>query len=134
MAWAWPSIGLVDAVSLLRTLVETIDERRWSGLPALLAPDFRSRLVHTGETFDRDSWVRFNADYPGFGRMRLEEVVGAGDRVAGRAHVTGTSEGGDSHFEVAMFVTARDEVIAEMVEVWADCETEPPEGTRPPTS
>ncbi|GAA4880377.1 hypothetical protein GCM10025788_19550 [Serinicoccus chungangensis] len=126
-----PSLRVVDAAALLRTLVQTIDDRRWADLPALLAPDFRSRLVHTGESFDRDAWVRLNADYPGFGRMVLEEVVGSGDRAAARAHVTGTVEGERADFEVAMFATARDGAVADLVEVWADCGSEPPGGTRP---
>lgn len=64
----------MDAAALLRALASTIDDRRWSDLPALLAPDFRTRLVHTGETFDRSAWIRFNADYPGFGQMVLEDA------------------------------------------------------------
>ncbi|WP_010147190.1 nuclear transport factor 2 family protein [Serinicoccus profundi] len=120
----------MDTVALVRTLIETIDDRRWGDLPSLLAPDVRIRLVHTGETFDRESWVRFNADYPGFGRMWLEDVVGVGERAAARVHTTGTVDGQEAHFEVAMFVTAREGVIVELVEVWADCDAEPPVGTR----
>lgn len=121
----------MDAVALVKAVVETIDDRRWDDLPVLLAPDITIRLVHTGETFDRDSWVRFNADYPGFGRIWLEDVVGSGERAAGRAHVTGTVDRHTAHFEVAMFVTARGGVVVDLVEVWADCQAEPPEGTRP---
>ncbi|ANS79752.1 hypothetical protein SGUI_2356 [Serinicoccus hydrothermalis] len=112
-------------------LVETIDGHRWEDLPDLLAPGFTSRLVHTDETFDRDAWVRLNADYPGFERMELEDLVADGGRAACRAHVTGVVEGRTAHFEVAMFVTVAEGVIQEMTEVWADLDGVAPEGTRP---
>ncbi|WP_151526729.1 nuclear transport factor 2 family protein [Serinicoccus kebangsaanensis] len=121
----------MDAAEVVRRLVDTIDAHRWEGLPDLLAPGFSSRLVHTGETFDRDAWVRLNADYPGFERMHLEDLVAQGDRAACRAHVTGVTEGRTAHFEVAMFVTVTEGVIQEMTEVWADGDSSPPEGTRP---
>lgn len=50
---------------MLTRLCELIDSHRWDGLAPLLADDFRCRLVHTGETFDRAGWVRLNAEYPG---------------------------------------------------------------------
>ncbi|OLT41843.1 hypothetical protein BJF86_02200 [Serinicoccus sp. CNJ-927] len=121
----------MDASAVLRRLVETIDDRAWDDLPGLLAPDFTSTLVHTRERFDRDGWVRLNADYPGFGRATLAQIVGDGDRAAARAHVTGMVDGIEAHFEVAMFATTRDGLVTEMVEVWADCDADPPAGTRP---
>lgn len=51
-------------------------------LPTLLHPEFTRLLVHTGERFDRDEWVRFNADCPGFLTYEVRERVCAGDRVA----------------------------------------------------
>lgn len=126
------SYGLgMDARGMARRLVATIDERQWERLPDLLAPDFTSTLVHTDETYDRDRWVRLNAEYPGFGRMVLEDVIGDGDRAAARAHVTGVVDGAEAHFEVAMFLTVRDGLVTDLVEVWADCASEPPPGSRP---
>lgn len=110
----------MDATDLMRRLATVIDEHHWADLPALLAPDFTCRLVHTGETFDRDRWVRLNAEYPGFQRFVLEDCVGAGDRAVGRAHVTGTGEGGLQHFGVATFITVRDGQVVDMTEVWTD--------------
>lgn len=124
-------LAAMDARALLTRLAETIDAHDWDGLPGLLHPDFRCRLVHTGEEFDRDEWVRFNADYPGFERMRVEELVGDGDRAVLRATVTGTGAEGDSLvFAVASFAHVRDGRIAELTEVWADVGQDAPAGTR----
>ncbi len=110
----------MDAVEVARRLVRVIDEHLWEELPRLLASDFVCRYVHTGEEFDRSSWVRLNAGYPGFQNLVLEDCVGGGDRAAVRAHVTGLHEGGLQHFGVAMFLTTRDGLVAELTEVWTD--------------
>ena len=96
-------------------------------LPTLLHPEFTRLLVHTGERFDRNEWVRFNADCPGFLTYEVRERVCAGDRVAARAHVTGLVDGEVRHFEVAEFVTTRDGLIVELVELWADVDQSPPD-------
>ncbi len=119
------------AAELLHRLSSAIDEHRWSDLPRLLHRDFRCRLVHTGETFDRDSWVRFNADYPGFQRFELQDCIAEHDRAAGRAHVTGLAEGDEQHFEVASFLTVRDGLVVELIEVWTDVDVAVPTRTRP---
>lgn len=122
----------MDAAALLTRLVEVIDAHDWTGLPDLLHDDFTCRLVHTGEVFDRAQWVRLNADYPGFERMHLDDLVADGDRGVVRARVTGTdSEGKDVAFAVASFGTVRDDRLVELVEVWADVDQQPPAGTRP---
>ena len=122
----------MDAATLLTRLVAVIDAHDWDGLPALLHPDFRCRLVHTGEVFDRDQWVRLNADYPGFQRMVREDLVAAGERGVLRARVTGTGAGGDEQvFAVASFATVRDGLLVDLTEVWADVDQQPPAGTRP---
>ena len=61
----------------------------------------------------------------------LEDCVSDGDRAAGRAHVTGESDGHVQHFEVATFITLREGVIGDMTEVWTDVEEVAPIGTRP---
>lgn len=114
----------------LRALAEVIDAHDWGGLAALLHPDLTVRFVHTGERFDRDGWVRLNADYPGFERFLLQDAVADGDRAVGRAHVIGRTDGVEQHFEVATFLTVREGLIAEIVEVWTGVEEAPPEGTR----
>jgi hypothetical protein len=121
----------MDAAAVLARLCEVIDAHAWDELGPLLADDFTCRLVHTGETFDKPSWIRLNAEYPGFQGMVVEDLVGAGDRAVSRCQVTGESEGRVQHFEVATFVRAADGRIHEMTEVWADVDQAPPPGTRP---
>ncbi|UUT36086.1 nuclear transport factor 2 family protein [Microbacterium elymi] len=110
----------MDAADILSTLMQAIDERRWDALGEYLHPDFVCRYVHTGENLDRDSWVRLNAEYPGFDRLRVEELVGGGDAAACRSHVTGHGASGTDHFECATFVHLRDGLIHRMTEVWTD--------------
>lgn len=112
-------------------LAEAIDEHRWGDLLGLLHPDFCCRYVHTGESFDRDTWARVNAEYPGFQRFVLEDCVGEGDRAAGRAHVTSESGGRVQHFEVATFITLRDGVVGDMTEVWTGVDDVAPFDKRP---
>lgn len=121
----------MNAVDAMQRLAQVIDDHRWEDLPGLLAPEFTCRYVHTGETFDRDSWVRLNADYPGFEAFVLEDCVGSGDRAAARAHVTGVNDGQPEHFGVATFLTTRDGLIADMTEVWTDIDQPAPTGRRP---
>jgi hypothetical protein len=121
----------MDAADLLHQLADVIDGHRWDQLPTILHQDFTCCLVHTGEQFDRDSWVRLNAEYPGFERFILEDTVACGERAVGRAHVTGTSAGQTQHFAVATFITVRDGLISDITEVWTDIGATPPGGTRP---
>lgn len=121
----------MDAPELMRRLATAIDAHQWDQLPALLHPGFSCRYVHTGERFDAATWVQLNAEYPGFQRFVLEDCLGTKERAAGRAHVTGMSDGELQHFEVATFLTLRDDLILEMTEVWTSVGEAIPEGTRP---
>jgi len=121
----------MDAPAMMRRLAQVIDAHDWGGLPMLLHDDFVCRYVHTGEVFDRASWVRLNAEYPGFDHLVLQDCVGTGARAAGRSHVTGLVDEKLEHFEVATFIALRDGLIAEMTEVWTDVESKAPEGSRP---
>ncbi|WP_204163731.1 nuclear transport factor 2 family protein [Nocardioides solisilvae] len=87
--------------------------------------------MHTDETFDKDGWVRVNAEYPDFERMHVEDLVASGDRAVARCRVTATTDGEPVEFAVATFVTARDERIVDRTEVWTDVGLTAPEGTRP---
>ncbi|GAA2905248.1 hypothetical protein GCM10017596_01440 [Microbacterium keratanolyticum] len=122
------------AVELLGGLMSAIDDRRWDDLAGYLHDDFSCRYVHTGESFDRASWIRLNAEYPGFEHLRVEEIVGDSDRAACRSHVTGRGREGVDHFECATFVRVRDGLIHEMTEVWTDVSQTAPVGTRPDTT
>jgi len=114
----------------VRELCARIDAHAWDRLGDLLHPEFVCRYVHTGESFGPDDWVRLNADYPGFERLELLDVVAAGDRAVGRARVVGGSQDSTEEFQVASFITERDGLIAELTEVWTDVGAEPPSGTR----
>ena len=52
--------------------------------------------------------------------MFVEDLVGSADRAVARCHVTGTAKGAPVAFEVASFITARDGLVGELTEVWAD--------------
>ncbi|MGL5850574.1 MAG: nuclear transport factor 2 family protein [Phycicoccus sp.] len=120
----------MDARRMTHRLAEVIDAHDWATLPALLHDDFTCRLVHTGEVLGKHDWVQLNADYPGFERFVLEEVVADDDRAVSRALVTGTTDGVERQFGVASFVTVRSGLVAELTEVWCDIGVEPPPGTR----
>lgn len=116
----------MNAAAMMTRLAEVIDAHRWDEMPELLSSDFACRYVHTGEIFDRDSWVRLNAEYPGFDHLELQDCVATETRAAGRSHVTAQTGGEPQHYEVATFITLRHGLIAEMTEVW----TEVDEGVR----
>ncbi len=122
------------AATVLRDLMAAIDEHRWDDLVRHLHPDFSCRYPHTGETFDREAWIRLNAEYPGFDRLRVEEIVGGDGTAACRSHVTSRGEDGIAHFACATFVRLEDGLIREMTEVWTDVAQPAPPGTRPDTA
>jgi len=122
----------MDSAALLTRLAEVLDTHDWEALPALLHPDFTCTLVHTGEVFDREGWVRLNADYPGFQHFLVQDLVADGPRAVVRGRVTGTApDGSEQLFAVASFATIEDELITELTEVWTDVDQLAPEGTRP---
>ena len=120
----------MDGTRMMTTLARTIDDHAWDELPALLHDDFRCTLVHTGETFDKDGWGRFNADYPGFESMQLLDCVGSAGRAAGRSEVRGLAGERPATWQVASFLTLREGLVVELVEVWAEVDQAPPAGTR----
>ena len=99
---------------MMSRLADVIDAHSWDELPGLLHDDFTCRYVQTGELFDRASWVRLNAEYPGFDHLVLEDCIGTGARAAGRSHVTSYSGGQLQRFDVATFMTLRAGLIADM--------------------
>jgi hypothetical protein len=121
----------MDARGLVTSLCLAIDSHRWDDLPALLHDEFVCRYMHTGESFDRETWVRLNAEYPGFEHLLLEDLVCCESRAVGRCHVTAGTSGEVAHFQVASFVTVRDGLISELTEVWTDVAQTPVEGARP---
>lgn len=121
----------MDAVEVLHTLMQRIDEHRWDDLESLLHPDFRCRLVHTGEEFDRARWIRLNAEYPGFERLEVQQITGDETTAAVRALVTGRGAAGPEEFACASFALVEAGVIRELTEVWADVREPVPTDRRP---
>ncbi len=107
-----------------------IDEHRWADLSPFLHEEFVCVLVHTGEAFGREDWIAFNAGYPGFDRLRVEELVAEEDAAVCRSHVTSRTDGGVQHFACASFAHMREGLIVRLTEVWTDVDQLPPVGTR----
>lgn len=120
----------MESAEVLGALMRAIDERRWEDLAQYLAPHFRCRYVHTGESFSRAEWIALNAEYPGFDRLVVQEILGHASAAACRSHVTGINEGRMIHFECATFVRVHEGQITEMTEVWTDVDQVAPAGTR----
>ncbi|MEV8250757.1 nuclear transport factor 2 family protein [Microbacterium sp. NPDC076768] len=120
----------MNAGEALLGLMTAIDEHRWDDLEQYLHPQFTCVLVHTNETFSRDEWVRFNAEYPDFDRLVVQEFVGGETEAACRSHVTGRTSTGTAHFQCASFVRVKDGQILHLTEVWTDVNQSPPPGTR----
>ena len=125
------NIQRMDAPELLRNLMITLDERRWSDLGQFLHPDFVCRYVHTGESFNRSEWIALNAEYPGFDHLVIHDLVGDAHAAACRSHVTAVGKTGLDHFECATFVETRDDLIEVMTEVWTDVAQTAPARIRP---
>lgn len=117
---------------IVHRLIDTINRHAWDELAGLLHPDFRCYYVHTGERFDRASWVRVNAHYPGFERMVLQDVLVCGGRAAARILVTGrTADGVPRRALVASFATVRDGLVTNVTEVWTQLDQSVPVDARP---
>lgn len=107
-----------------------IDEHRWDDLEQYLHPDFLCHLLHTGESFSRTDWIQFNAGYPGFDRLRVEELVATETGAACRSHVTSHGKAGVQHFACASFAQVADGHILRLTEVWTDLGQQAPPATR----
>ena len=121
----------MDAATMMNRLASVIDAHERDALTGLSHENFVCRLVHTGEVFDRASWVRLNAEYPGFERLVLQDCVATDTRAVGRSHVTGRVDEQPAQYEVATFITLRAGLIVEMTEVWADVQSGPSSSPRP---
>lgn len=121
----------MEATDALTGLMQTIDDHRWGDMAQYLHPSFRCHLVHTGEAFGREEWITFNASYPGFDRLQVEEMVGDSEAAACRSSVTSQDEAGTRRFACASFAEMRDGLIVTLTEVWADVDQRPPERNAP---
>ncbi|MFX4272471.1 nuclear transport factor 2 family protein [Propionibacteriaceae bacterium Y1685] len=113
--------------TLLEQFAECLDSQDWAGLESLLAPGFRARYPHTGESFDGPGFVQLNREYPGTWRFQYHDIVDAGDRGVGLGRVSNDEE----TYWVASLVSARDGRLTDLVEVWTDAVQAPPADRRP---
>jgi hypothetical protein len=105
---------------------EAIDSQDWDALESLLGPQFSAHYVHTGETFDREGFVRVNREYPGHWAFDWEEVVDGGTAAVGRAKVSD----GMQVFYVATFArTDANGRLDDVVEVWTEVGSPPADRT-----
>ncbi len=111
---------------LLRELARVIDRRDWDGLRELLDPDAVVEYAYDGERFDREGFVRLNADYPGTWGFEVERLVDGGGSAAMLARV---SDGSETHW-VSTFATAGGGRLRELVETWVE-QGAPPSERRP---
>ena len=100
-----------------------INDRDWDGLAALLHDELRVRLLHTGEEFDKATYVRLNREYPIEVDFVIDEVLADGDRAVCRAR-TGNA---DVDYWVASFARVEEGLIRDLVEVWTAEVGDPPE-------
>ena len=121
----------MTAAEVLKEVMSAVDAHRWDRLTDHLHHDFSCAYLHTGETFDRTSWIRLNAEYPGFERLRVQEIVGEDGRAACWSLVTARGEAGTERFACATFVRSVDGLIIEMTEVWTEITQTVPEQRRP---
>ena len=118
----------MTAGTSLARFAAILDAREWAQLPGILTEDFVAHLVHTGETLDRDGFVALNRDYPIVVRFLVEDLVSTGDRAVLRARV---SDGQQTWYVASFATVAADGRLSDLVEVWADGASEPPEHRAP---
>jgi hypothetical protein len=113
--------GATGAGQILRALWSRIDLQDWAGLGDLLSPGAKVRYLHTGEVFDRATYVRLNAEYPGRWHVEVSDLVSGDGRAVSSARVYHDTE---SHY-VATFATVAEGRITELTELWAEPATVP---------
>lgn len=100
------------------------DEKRFEAAGALMQPDLTVWLPNTREVFrGRDKYLHFNQLYPGHWRFVIEKILADADSVAAAAQVT--SADNPQRFHVAIFMTFKDGLIAEITEYWGNDEDPP---------
>jgi ketosteroid isomerase-like protein len=107
----------MDAVDLIRLLMERIEDRDWAGVTALVDPDAVIDYPRTGESFHGSSWVAVNRDYPEGWALRVREVVGGGERAVSDLEVT--MQGLDGLYVAQGFWTVRDGRVVAGREYWS---------------
>jgi len=75
--------GMTDSHALVERYWTVVQARDWTAFGALLADDVVYEMPQTRERVrGRDAYVRFNAEYPGEWKIRLERAVGESGHAA----------------------------------------------------
>ncbi len=123
--------GVTCEAAEVRAAVEAYwaaaDARDWDAFAATLADDLVYDLPQSRERiFGRERYVRFNREYPGDWRVRIERIVadGEGRQAAARTVVT---VGEEEMHAVHFFTFDEDGRIAGVTDFWPE-PYEPPAG------
>jgi Cof subfamily protein (haloacid dehalogenase superfamily) len=108
---------------VVRRFVATLEARDWAAWAALLHEEVVYELPQTRERVrGRDTFLRFNQEFPGDWHLRAKRVVADGEHgVLWLGARVGDSGEGDA----VAFLTVVDGLVTEVVEFW-------PEGYEPP--
>ncbi|MDI6101537.1 nuclear transport factor 2 family protein [Actinoplanes sp. NEAU-A12] len=105
--------------------VDALEERDWDRLATLLAEDVVYEMPQTRERIrGRDTYVRFNVEYPGDWHLRVRRVVADGRHAALRLDVRVGDDGQDACVWLEVGDQGR---IARITDYWPEA-YEPPAG------
>jgi ketosteroid isomerase-like protein len=106
-----------EAAEVVRTLWELYNARDWEAAKELLAEDVVCEWPHSRERIrGRDDVIELNRIYPDWTSLRVERLVGEGDRVVSLVRV----EAPDAVVWAASFFEVEGGRIARMFELWVD--------------
>ncbi|GAB2558450.1 nuclear transport factor 2 family protein [Kribbella endophytica] len=117
----------MTATEHTRTVAEryfsTMNARAWSDFGALLTDDVRYELPQTGEQITgRDTYLRFNQDYPGDWQFRVTRLIADG----GTASATLLFTVGEQQLVAVVFLELRDGLVARITDFWPEPYDAPP--------
>jgi hypothetical protein len=102
---------------------DCFDKRDFSKAKEFLHKDFVANWVTSEESFDKDSFIEMNANYPGKWFTKVKRLDLLNDGAVSIVHVF--SDKSDSEFFVTTFYEFNDELIYKIEEYWAEKEVSP---------
>ena len=119
---------MMHTLDLIRAYVERLEARDWDGLADVLHPDVVYRLPQTREVVrGRETYVRWNREYPDIWHLRLVEAYA--NETGGAARLEVAVEGEEEPVPALVFVRVVGGLLAEITDYWPT-PYEPP--SRPP--
>jgi len=106
-----------SCAAALTAFGEAIATHDWAGLRELLADDFTTTMLHTGEVLDAETFVSFTSSYPGNWIYTASEIVDGNGRAALRSKTV--IDGQTWHAAVFASADASGR-ITDMVEIWTE--------------